>query len=65
MIAHTNFMIDNAVSHAKKQLEVHAQKGAESSLSIHEVAKLKDMVRLAPKPKKSENESIFFSFSRN
>lgn len=65
MIAHTNFMIDNAVSHAKKQLEVHAEKGAESTLNIIEVAKLMDIVRNEPQPKKLENESIFFRFSEN
>jgi hypothetical protein len=58
-------MINNAVSHAKKQLAVHAEKGAESRLSIFEVAKLMDMVRHEPLPKKAEGESIFFSFSEN
>lgn len=65
MIAHTHFTIDNAVSLAKKQLAAHAKKGAESKLSIFEVARLMDMVREEPAPKKKNDESIFFGFSQN
>ncbi len=65
MMTHTNFMINNAVSHAKKQLEAHAQRGSKSTLSIYEVAKLMDVVRQEPQPKKSADESIFFGFSEN
>lgn len=40
-----NTMITNTITLAKKQLEMHAQQGPNSPLSIFEVARLLDMVR--------------------
>jgi hypothetical protein len=65
MIAHTSLMINSAVSHAKKQLELHAQKGVNSNLSIYEVANLMDLVEQRHTIFQSEKKSIFFSASQN
>jgi hypothetical protein len=58
-------MINSAVSHAKKQLQLHAQKGTKSDLNIYEVAKLMDVVEQRHPILSSEPQSIFFSASQN
>ena len=65
MIAHTSLMINSAVSHAKKQLELHARKGTESNLNIVEVAKLKDIVDQRHPILNDDHQSIFFGASQN
>ena len=65
MIGTTNFIGQDAVQLAKKQLERHIERGASSQLSIFEVAKLMDVVRQAPPKKKCDHESLFFGFSAN
>lgn len=65
MILNNNVMISNTVTLAKKQLEHHASQGAKSQLSIYEVAELMDTVKGYAEIKKSNEQSIFFSFSQN
>ncbi len=60
-------MINNTIELAKRQLEVHAQMGEKSTLSIFEVARLMDTVSemSCVKSSKLNNDSIFFGFSVN
>jgi hypothetical protein len=59
-------MITNTVSLAKKQLEMHAQQGANSPLTIFEVARLLDMVRsTADNNEIAHQNNVIIGFSDN
>ncbi|MDX1652052.1 MAG: hypothetical protein R3277_06145 [Brumimicrobium sp.] len=65
MIAHTNFTLNNMVSLAKKQLEQHEQRGLESTLSIFEVARLRDLLRQENNLVDQANQRSHIGFSVN
>jgi hypothetical protein len=58
-------MITNTITLAKKQLEDHAKKGANSNLSIFEAARLMDVVKFGNDIDKVGKSPIFFNFSQN
>jgi hypothetical protein len=58
-------MINNAVNIAKYKLKLHHEKGAQSDLSIFEVAALMDVLRAGDSPKEITKTPIFFGFSYN
>ena len=59
-------MITNTVTLAKKQLEMHAQQGSNSPLTIFEVARLLDMVRSTTDNKEIANQNnMVVGFSIN
>lgn len=59
-------MITSTVSLAKKQLEKHAQQGANSPLTIFEVARLLDMVRsTADNNEIAHQNNVIIGFSDN
>ena len=61
-----NTMITNTVTLAKKQLEMHAQQGSNSPLTIFEVARLLDMVRSTTDNKEIANQNnMVVGFSIN
>ena len=59
-------MISNTVTLAKKQLEMHAQQGQNSPLTVFEVARLLDMVRSTTDNSEIAHQSnMFMGFSDN
>ena len=58
-------MLNNTVELAKKQLEAHIQRGANSTLSVYEVARLMDTIRFLEGTKKFGNEPQIVGFSNN
>lgn len=56
-------MINNKIQLAKYQLSQHKIQGVNSQLSIFEVAKLMDMVRIGDSGSASKSKSIFFSLN--
>lgn len=61
-----NPMITNTVTLAKKQLEMHAQQGANSPLTVFEVARLLDMVRsTADNTEIAHQNNVVVGFSEN
>ena len=58
-------MINNSISMAKYQLNLHQELGSNSSLSIFEVAKLMDVLRIGESVKVNNTQPIFFNFSIN
>jgi hypothetical protein len=58
-------MINNAVNIAKYKLKLHQEKGAQSDLSIFEVAALMDVLRTESRPSEVAKTPIFFGFSYN
>lgn len=58
-------MINNTVSLAQYKLKLHKDQGQFSELTIHEVAKLMDIIHFTPSIKEEKVESIFFHFSVN
>lgn len=52
----------NQVERAEKKLDLHKQKGQGSALSIFQVARLMDVVRMG-KEGEIENPSLFFSLN--
>jgi hypothetical protein len=58
-------MINNAVNIAKYKLKLHQEKGAQSELSIFEVAALMDVLRAESSSKEETKTPIFFGFSYN
>ncbi|PHR46799.1 MAG: hypothetical protein COA32_09975 [Fluviicola sp.] len=65
MISNTNVMLNNTVELAKKQLEAHVQRGANSTLSVYEVARLMDTIRFQKGAKKFGGEPQIVGFSNN
>lgn len=65
MISNTNVMLNNTVELAKKQLEAHIQRGANSTLSVYEVARLMDTIRFQEGVKKFGDEPQIVGFSNN
>jgi hypothetical protein len=65
MISNTNVMLNNTVELAKKQLEAHVQRGANSTLSVYEVARLMDTIRFQEGVKKFGGEPQIVGFSNN
>ncbi len=60
----TNFnMISNSVENAKFKLSQHKVQGQESNLSIFQVAKLMDMIKVGENRTSSNNEIIGFSLN--
>ncbi len=59
------YMINNTVKIAEYKLNQHRLEGTSSSLSIFEVAKLMDALKLADQIKNMQTNSIFHSFSVN
>ena len=60
----TNFnMVSNSVENAKFKLSQHKVQGQESNLSIFQVAKLMDMIKLGENRTSSNNEIIGFSLN--
>lgn len=57
-------MINNTVSLALYKLQLHKDQGSKSTLTIHEVANLMDIIKGTQSVKKEE-ASIFFGFSVN
>lgn len=60
-----NTMIKNTLNIAKKKLEMHKDLGAQSSLSIFDVANLLDIIKRNEAAGKQKDESLFFSYSAN
>lgn len=61
-----NTMINNTVTLAKKQLEMHAQQGPNSPLTVFEVARLLDMVRsTTDNTEIAHQDNRFVGFSDN
>lgn len=59
-------MITNTITLAKKQLELHAQQGANSPLTVFEVARLLDMVRsTADNNEIAHQNNLIVGFSDN
>lgn len=59
-------MITNTITLAKKQLEMHAQQGQNSPLTVFEVARLLDMVRsTADNNEIAQENNIIVGFSNN
>jgi hypothetical protein len=60
-------MINNTVQRANYKLNQHRQLGSSSSLSIFEVARLLDTVRLGEKNQSisTVNSNLFMTFSNN
>ena len=65
MISNTNVMLNNTVELAKKQLEAHIQRGANSTLSVYEVARLMDTIRFQEGVKKFGDDPQIVGFSNN
>lgn len=60
----TNFnMVSNSVENAKFKLSQHKVQGQESNLSIFQVAKLMDMIKVGENRTSSNNEIIGFSLN--
>jgi len=60
----TNFnMVSNTVKNAKFQLSQHKVQGQESDLSIFQVAKLMDMIKVGENRTSSNNELMGFSLN--
>lgn len=59
------YMINNTVKIAEYKLSQHRLEGTSSNLSIFEVAKLMDALKLADQIKNMQTNSIFHSFSVN
>jgi hypothetical protein len=59
------YMINNTVKIAEYKLNQHRLEGTSSNLSIFEVAKLMDALKLADQIKNMQTNSIFHSFSVN
>ena len=60
----TNFnMVSNSVENAKFKLSQHKVQGQESNLSIFQVAKLMDMIKVGENRTSSNNELIGFSLN--
>jgi hypothetical protein len=58
-------MINNSVNIAKYKLKLHQEMGANSQLSIFDVANLMDILRANEGVEVQSNSSIFFGFSMN
>ena len=58
----TNMMM-NRVKNAKIKLSQHRDLGNRSSLSVYEVARLMDTVRLGERVEEQSQNSIFFSLN--
>lgn len=59
-------MITNTLTLAKKQLEMHAKQGANSPLTIFEVARLLDMIRsTADHTEIAQQNNVVIGFSDN
>jgi hypothetical protein len=58
-------MIKNSINLAKYQLNLHQELGSNSTLSIFEVAKLMDVLRVGESVKENNSQPIFFHFSIN
>lgn len=56
-------MINNRIKQAKYKLSQHRTQGINSSLTIHEVAKLMDTVKRGEEISNSKSQSIFFSLN--
>jgi len=56
-------MINNRIKAAKFKLEQHRVRGAKSQLSVHQVAKLMDTVRLGEEMEGSGQSTIFFNWN--
>ena len=60
----TNFnMVSNSVKNAKYKLSQHKVQGQESNLSIFQVAKLMDMIKVGENRTSSGNEIMGFSLN--
>ncbi len=56
-------MINNRIKAAKFKLEQHRVRGSKSQLSIFQVAKLMDTVRIGEEMESSGQSSIFFNWN--
>jgi hypothetical protein len=59
------YMINNTVKIAEYKLNQHRLDGTSTNLSIFEVARLMDALKLADQMKNLKTNSIFHSFSLN
>ena len=59
------YMINNTVKIAEYKLNQHRLDGTSTNLSIFEVARLMDALKLADQMKNLKKNSIFHSFSLN
>jgi hypothetical protein len=60
-----NMMMNYSVTMAKKQLEEHNAKGNKTTLSVFEVANLKDMINSHKEFATRDTRTVFFNFSNN
>ena len=58
-------MENQAITAAKQKLAIHQQLGEKSRMSIHEVAKLMDMITFGVTNEADSTLAIFFSYSKN
>lgn len=58
-------MINNEIKRAQFKLEQHRSMGINSPLSVLEVAHLMDLIKKGETLSKSNQQSLFFSFSNN
>jgi hypothetical protein len=58
-------MINNAINTAKYKLKLHQEMGANSELSIFEVANLMDVLRSSEHTEEIKKTPIFFGYSLN
>ena len=56
-------MINNAIKNAQFKLSQHKVQGVNSALSVFEVAKLMDTVKVGESMKESQQTSVFFSLN--
>lgn len=60
----TNFnMVSNTVKNAKFKLSQHKIQGQESDLSVFQVARLMDMIKVGESRSTTQNEMIGFSLN--
>lgn len=58
-------VVNCTVSLAKRKLKEHYEKGSSSTLSILEVASLKDQILNHTQFSREDNRKVFFNFSQN
>lgn len=56
-------MMANRIKNAKMKLSQHRDSGNKSSLSVYEVARLMDMIKMGESVEEQSANSIFFSLN--
>lgn len=56
-------MINNTIQNAKFKLSQHKVQGVNSALTVFEVAKLMDTVKIGESMKEDKHSSVFFSLN--